>query len=134
MTLTTLIQTYPRISVILIAIIVSLLSMLATKFFSNQARIKELNEKNKTNQALLKEHKDNPQKMMEIQKEMMSSSLERMRHSWKPLLITLVPFILIFNFMRDTLTTTIIASSWFWYYLITAIIFSGIWKKVLKVH
>jgi uncharacterized membrane protein (DUF106 family) len=134
MSITTIIQTYPRVSVIIIAIIVSLLSMLATKFLTNQARMKELKDKQKSHQALMKEHKGDSQKMMELQKEMMSGSLEMMKHSFKPMLATIIPFFILFAFLRRTLEVTPYVNSWFWYYLVVAIVFGSLWKKVLKVH
>lgn len=134
MTITTIIQDWPRISTIVIAVIVSFLSMIATKYLTNQERLKELADKQKEHQKLMKEHKGNAEKMMEIQKEMMSGSMERMKSSFKPMIVTMIPFLLIFNFMRKILIETDAAKSWFWYYLVTAIIIGSVWKKVLKVH
>ncbi|MEK6919066.1 MAG: EMC3/TMCO1 family protein [Nanoarchaeota archaeon] len=134
MSITTIIQAYPIASTIIIAAVVSLLSMLATKYLTNQERLKELTVKQKEHQRLMKEHKGDQQKMMEIQKEMMSGSMERMKSSFKPMIVTLIPFLLLFNFMRKVLETTPAAKSWFWYYLITAIVLGTVWKKILKVH
>jgi len=130
----TLIQAYPRTSIILIGIIVSLISTFATKFLTNQARMKELRDKQKEHQANLKVHKGNTEKMMEIQKEMMSGSMEMMKHSFKPMLVTLIPFILLFSFIKSAFTTTLISSSWIWYYLIAAIVSSMIYRKLFKIY
>ena len=134
MSLTDIIHIYPRISAIVLAAIISFLSMLATKKFTNQARMKELKEHQKANQAKLKEHKNDPQKMMEIQKEIMGHSMEMMRHSFRPMLVTIVPLLLIFGFVRGAYAETAYVKSWFWYYLVTALVISPLWKKILKVY
>ncbi|MBS3074167.1 DUF106 domain-containing protein [Candidatus Pacearchaeota archaeon] len=134
MSITTLIQANPRISIIIIALLVSFLSTLATKLLTNQERLKELKEEQKKSKELLKQHKGNTEKMMEIQKGMMSGSMEMMKQSFKPMIITLIPLLIVFSFLRSTYAATELAKSWIWYYLAAAIIGSMLFKKILKVH
>jgi len=134
MTLVDIIQANPRISIILISVVVSLFSILVTKFFTDQVRIKEIKEAQKGKQKLLKEHKGNPQKMMEIQKEIMSQSMELMKQSFKPLLITLIPLLLLFGALRNIYADTTLMNAWIWYYIGAAVISSMILRKIMKVH
>ncbi|HLF53820.1 MAG TPA: hypothetical protein VI544_01450, partial [Candidatus Nanoarchaeia archaeon] len=78
-------------------------------------------------------HKDNPQKLMELQKEMFSHMGATMRHSMKPMLITLVPLIILFPMLRNALLTTEIAGTWFWWYLGSSLIGSIIFRKLFKL-
>lgn len=133
MTIIELIQLYPEASIILIALVVTLISMLVTRFFTDVKRVNELKEKQKACQAKVKEHKGDQQKMLEYQKEMLECSSEMMRHSFKPMLITLIPLLIIFGIIRSTFSQTSIAGSWIWYYIGTSIISSIIYRKLLKM-
>ena len=44
----------------------------------------------------------NMKKMQKIQKEMMESMMENLQHSFKPMLITIIPFILVFGWLSST--------------------------------
>ncbi len=128
-----LIQASPKISVIVIAILVTLASMLVTMLFTNREKTKQLKDKQKACQELMKKHKDDKNKTMEIQKELMACSMEQMKMGFKPMLITFIPFIILFTFIRKAFVGTIISGSWFWYYLITALVASMIFRKLFKL-
>ena len=104
-------------------------------FFLDKDKLKEIKDKQKSLQEQMKKHqKDgNSEKMMELQKEMFSGMGEMFKHSLKPMLITFVPILLFFSFLKGAYTETSIASSWFWYYLITALATSMIFRKILKL-
>ena len=128
-----LIQANPQISIILIAIAVTFVSMMVTMLFTNREKMKDLKNKQSACKDLMKKHKGDSAKMMEIQKEMMACSMEQMRAGFKPMLITFIPFIILFGIIRNVFATTSIAGGWFWYYLITALVASMILRKVLKL-
>lgn len=131
--LVSLIQASPKISIIIIAILVTILSTLVTMLFTDREKMRGLKEKQTACQKLMKEHKGNSAKMMEIQKEMMACSMEQMKAGFKPMLITLIPFLILFSFIRNVFAETAISGSWFWYYLIAAIISSMIFRKIFKM-
>ena len=133
MAIVELIQANPKASIILIAIAVTFVSMLVTMLFTDRTKMKVIKDKQTACQALLKQHKGNTAKMMEIQKEMMACSMEQMRAGFKPMLITFIPFIVLFGIIRNVFATTAISGSWFWYYLITALVASMILRKILKM-
>ena len=131
MAIVELIQANPKVSIILIAIAVTFVSMMVTMLFTDRTKMKELKNKQTACQALLKQHKGNTAKMMEIQKEMMACSMEQMRAGFKPMLITFIPFIILFGIIRNVFTSVL--GGWFWYYLITALVSSMILRKILKL-
>ena len=94
--------------------------------------MRELKVKQKEIQARIKEEKDQAKKM-ELSSEMMKHSMETMRHSFKPMLITLIPVLLFFSYIRGIFVETIIGGSWLWYYIVAAIIWSFIFRKLFKL-
>ena len=124
---------YPRISVILAALLISFFISLVNFFVLDKARMHEIKGKQKALQEEMKKHKDNPQKLMELQKEMFSHMGETMRHSLKPMLITFIPLIILFPILRNVLLTTEIAKTWFWWYLVSSLIGSIIFRKLFKL-
>jgi uncharacterized membrane protein (DUF106 family) len=95
--------------------------------------MKELKGIQKACQIKLKDNKGNPEKMAEIQKEMMACSMELMKHSFRPMLITFIPIILFFWWVRKIYVLTPLGGSWIWYYLVAGIVSSIILRKALKV-
>jgi uncharacterized membrane protein (DUF106 family) len=96
-------------------------------------KMRDLKAKQKALNAEMKLHKDNPQKMMDLQKELLGHSMESMKHSFKPMLITTIPILIVFGFIRNTFALTEIAKSWFWYYFVTSIASSLIFRKLFNL-
>lgn len=129
----TLMQAYPRTSVILAALLISFFISLVNYFVLDKEKMHEIKKRQKALQEEMKVHKDNPQKLMELQKEMFSHMGTTMKHSMKPMLITFIPLIILFPILRNVLLTTEIAKTWFWWYLITSFAGSLIFRKLLKL-
>lgn len=130
-----LIQQYPKISIIIIAVGVSLFTSLINYFFLDKDRMREIKRQQKELRDKATEHRKsgNMEKMMQANSEMMQHSMEMMKHSFRPMLITLIPILIIFSFIRKIYPDTTIAGSWFWWYFITAIISSLIFRKLFKL-
>jgi len=124
---------YPKISVIALSFLVTLVMTFVTKKFTNQNRMKELKGIQKACQIKLKDNRGNPEEAGKIQKEMMGCSMELMKHSFKPMLITFIPLIAFFWWIRGIFTTTVIAKTWLWYYIGVSVVASIILRKILKV-
>jgi len=124
---------YPRSSIIIVAILVSLFISLVQYFVMDKDKMRDLKAKQKALNAEMKLHKDNPQKMMDLQKELLGHSMESMKHSFKPMLITTIPILIVFGFIRNTFALTEIAKSWFWYYFVTSIASSLIFRKLFNL-
>lgn len=130
-----LIQQNPRISIILISLAITFLITLVNYFFMDKEKMKGIKARQKEIQQKMKEHQKNgnTDKMKELQKELFSSTGEMMKGSLKPMLITIIPILVLFGFVRTIFTDTIIAKTWFWYYLVSALAGSIIFRKILRL-
>ncbi len=129
--------------IVMISFIVTLLTTLVYKYFTDQEALKKIKEDNKKLQDEMKIHKDNPAKVMALQKEAFSKGfLEPMKHQLKPLLITFIPIILIFSWLGKTygvndvkyINFLFIHLGWLGTYIVFSIIFSMILRKMMKVY
>ncbi len=89
----------PFWAIVIISLLISLLITVIYKFTTDQKLMKILKEELKAFQNEMKLLKDDPQKMMEIQKKAMAKNFEYMKHSFKPTLITFIPIIFIFGWL-----------------------------------
>ena len=153
MTFVDLVHTYPLISMIIFSFLITLAMTLTYKKFSNQEELKAGKEKTKELQTKMKGEKDQT-KLMQYQKEMLELSMNQMRHSMKPMLITFLPIIGIFaglrylytgvpNLVNWSINVPLLCkmlpgicngAGWFLSYVILSMIFSITIRKVLKVH
>ena len=128
-----LIQAHPRVSILVFAAVISFFISLVQFFVMDKQKMRELKERQKRINADMKIHASNPEKRAELMRELSSSTMETLRHSFKPMLITFIPIILVFSFMKGIFADTIIAKTWIWYYLGGAIAASLIFRKLLKL-
>ena len=92
---------HPAISIIAISFFISLLTLIVAKYFTNQKELKRIREETKKLQKELKKVvKTNPNKAKAIQKQIMDLSMQSMRHSFRVTIITLIPLLLIFGWLR----------------------------------
>ena len=125
-----------------ISFLITLITTLVYKYFTDQEALKKLKEDNKGLQEEMKKHKDNPSKMMELQKEAFSKGFEPMKHQLKPMLITAIPLLLIFTWLRKVygvggeiyINLGFIHLGWLGTYIIFSIIFSMVLRKLFKVY
>jgi len=66
---------------------------------TDQVLMRSLKEEIKNSQKKMKEYKNDPEKMMEMQKKAMETNMKYMGHSMKPTLVSFIPIILIFSWM-----------------------------------
>ena len=121
----------PKVSIVILAFLVTLVMTLITKYVTDQKRIKELKDKQKECKINLKKFKIGSPDYMKVQSEMMNCSMEIFKKSFKPLLISFIPLILFFWWIRGIYSEVL--SSWLWWYIPAGIISSMILRKVLKV-
>lgn len=131
MALNDLLLLNPKLSIIVISFLITLIMTLVTKKFTNQERMKELKGIQKACQIKLKDAKGNPEEMAKVQKQMMECSMELMKHSFKPMLYTFLPLIALFWWLRGVYSDGF--SSWILWYIGAGIASSLILRKVLKV-
>jgi len=131
----TFIQTNPKISIIAFSLVVSLFISLVNYFVLDKEKMHEIKRKQKALQEQMKIHQKagNKEKMSEIQKQILSHSGDMLKHSFKPMIITLIPILIFFGYVRNVFATTSIANSWIWWYIGSAIVGSSVFRKVLKL-
>src|SRR3989344_5974419 len=121
------VASYPAWFIIVASFFIVLLITLIYKYTSNQGEMKRLREELNNLQKKSKEHRGNQEKMLELQKELAEKNLEYMRHSFKPMLFTFLPVIIIFYWLSGLykeITTVLVLPlvgwhlSWIWTYII----------------
>jgi len=131
------------IEIALIAIAISLGSAIVNKKVVDQKRNKEIQKQvsdfqKRYNEAKRKGDKEQIAKLEAEQKEVMALSMELMKNSFKPMLYTFVPIIVIFFFLNSIYANTgnvvdvpvIGMLGWFWWYFLVAIV-TGLGFEVL---
>ena len=122
----------------LIIFLISVIMTLFQKYATDQKTLREMKEQQKKLNEEVKKVKDNPQKMVELQKESMKLMGPMMMLGMRPVMYTAIPLILFFRWFMDFFSAIgdfkfFGFFSWFWFYLIGTIIFSSILRKVMKV-
>ena len=135
----------PLLSITIISFFLTLVVTLVYKFTTDQNKLKGIKEELKTIRKDMKENKNDTNKMMDLQKRSMGISMEQMKHTLKPTLITMIPILIIFSWLQKTLPNTQVILNlpfsipkmglnngfgWVGIYIITSIIFSIIMIKV----
>ncbi len=126
-----------NMGMIAIVAVITLLLTLVQRFTTNQNELKKLKEEQKILKEQMQEFKNEPEKLLELNKK----QLEFIPRTWEltlpPLLYTFVPIILFFRWFSDYFAnnpTKIFGFfSWFWAYLLLSIIFSMIYRKLFKM-
>lgn len=124
----------PKLSIVIISFLISLFVTVIRYFMTDKEKMREIKEKQKKLREEMKIHKNNPEKMMELNQKMINDLPEQMKQGFKPMIITLIPILLIFAWMRSVYSVTDIANSWLWWYIISSIIFSIILGKIFKLQ
>jgi uncharacterized membrane protein (DUF106 family) len=136
----------PLLSIIAFSALIALITTFLYKILTKQEDLKKLKEKTKALQNEIKQEKDQ-NKLMGLQREMLALSAEQMKHSLKPMLITSVPILFVFAGLRSLyskvgdiipfgtdLPIVHTGAGWFLSYIIFTLIFSAVFRKLLKVN
>lgn len=123
----------------IIVLIITILTTIIQKYTTDQKTLKEHRDEQKEIQKQIKENKNNPQKIMELQKKQWAGFPKQFKLNMVSIVYTGVPFILLFRWFNDYFISNGNIKifgflGWFWFYLIASIIFSSILKKWIKVY
>ena len=133
------------LEILVIAAALSLIMTFAYKYLTDQAVMREMKAEIDRLKKKMKEHRRNPEKLQEIQKEMMPLNMKYLKMSMKPTLITLLPFLLIFMGLRSIygdvsivplpISLPLIGASleWVGTYLIFSLVFTTAFRRALKI-
>lgn len=124
---------------LIIAFVLTFIITIFYKYLTDQDLMKNMKLDLKKIQNETKELKDYPQKLMAKQKEAMELNLKFMLQSLKPTLFTLLPILLVFNWLRGYYTNLgnpdiLFGLGWFGTYVIFSIVLSIGLRKIMKVH
>ncbi len=123
---------------LIVFFIIALITTIVQKYATDQATLRELRKEQKELQKEMDKYKDDPKKMLEVQKSIWPTTLKIMQVSMKGSVFTIIPFLLFFRWFMDFFV--LLGSpkffgfmNWFWFYLLAILFFSSILRKVLKV-
>jgi len=133
--------------ILVMSIVLSLATTLIYKYATDQNLIKQIREDMKKYQEQMKLHKDDPHKIAEIQSLMMPLNSKLMMQSMKPMLITTVPFLIVFAILSKLLVGLVVIPlpfhfplsslptglGWVGTYVIFSLIFTTAFRKLMKV-
>jgi len=88
----------PVLAIAVLSFIFSIINMAITKYFTDQSSLKRIKEQTEEYKKKIKELRKDPSKAAEMQKNVMDMNklaLEQMRHTFKPLMLTSIPIILL---------------------------------------
>ncbi|MCS7134496.1 MAG: EMC3/TMCO1 family protein [Candidatus Pacearchaeota archaeon] len=130
-------QQNPLLSVIIFSFIITFFLTLLYKKLTDQKKAQEIEKKQKELREALKQCKNDPQKTIEIQKEMVHYSIESMKLSLKPMLISFVPLVIILGLLDKMYKNLKVGKilwelNWFWTYVLFSFVFNLIFQKILK--
>jgi len=86
----------PWLAILFLSCVLALLGTLIQKWMTDQAKLRRLREDTKKNQKKHRELlKTDPEKALKLQQQMLPAQMEMMREGLKPLIVTMIPFLLI---------------------------------------
>ena len=122
--------------IILVAIL-TFATSIVQKYGTDQEALRQLKAEQKILNEEMKKYKNDPGKLLELQKKSFEFIPKTFDLTLKPTLFTLVPLILLFRWFADYFSVHTVKIfgifGWIWGYLIMAIVFSMIYRKILKL-
>jgi uncharacterized membrane protein (DUF106 family) len=123
---------------LIIVFLITLLTTIVQKYATDQKALKELREEQKLLQAEMKKYEKNPAKVAELSKKQFEFLPKTFKLTSRAILFTGIPFILFFRWFNDIFTEMgnpmfFGFLSWFWFYFIFTMVFSGFLRKWMKV-
>ena len=131
MALSEVVALYPNLFIIVLAGLVTIISTLVHKWLTNQEHMKSLKSRQKEIQKELRGCKD-ASLMKELNAEMMKLTGVMFKSSMRPMFVTIIPFLILFWWLRSVFTP-VMGSSWIWWYIGFSVVASIVLRKVLKV-
>ena len=122
----------------ILVLIITIFMTIVQKYATDQETLREMKKEQKALNDEMKRFKDHPEKVMQLQKESMKFVMPMMKLSMRGMIYTGIPLILMFRWFMDTFAALgnpkfFGFMTWFWFYLITSIIFSAFVRKWMNV-
>lgn len=126
------------IGILLITAVLNFITTLLHKYTTNQGLLKELKEEQKLVNEEMKLYRNDPKKSMELSKKSFELMGKTMPITMRPAIYTAIPFILLIRWFGDYFAINPVKvlgfMSGIWAYIVFFIVFSMIFRKILKVH
>lgn len=121
-----------------IVLVLTLITTLVQKYTTDQKTLRELKKEQKALQTEMKKYRDDPAKVMELQKKSFEFLPKTLKLSMRAFAYTAIPLILFFRWFMDYFESLGNPKffgflGWVLFYILFSIIFSSILRKVLKV-
>ena len=87
------------VGLLIITLAITFIITIIYKYTTDQVLLKSIRDKQKKLQEEMKKHRNDPKKVMKMQKEAFASSGEMMKESFKSMLYTFVPIIILFGWI-----------------------------------
>ena len=127
-----------NLGMLIIVLFITIITTIVQKYATDQDTLRELKKEQKEIQKQMKEFKNHPEKMMELQKKQFAMMPKQMKLSMRGAVYTIIPFALFFRWF-DTFFASIgdpkmfLGLNWFWFYFLSAIIIGSILRKKMDV-
>lgn len=126
-----------HIGMVLLTAILTFIITLVQKYTIDQEAMRSLKAEQKKLQEEMKQYKDNPEKLLELQKKSLEFIPRTFELTLKSSLYTVIPIILFFRWFQDYFTSHPAKifgfMGWFLAYLILAIFLSIPFRKIFKL-
>jgi len=127
----------PLFGIIASAAIIMFILTLVQKYTTDQPALRQIKKEQELLRQEMQKYKEHPEKLLELQKKQLEFLPRTMDITTKPTLYTAIPMILLFRWFGDVFLPIEFKFlgfiNWFWTYFIFMIIFSTIFRKMLKV-
>ncbi|MEK6917438.1 MAG: EMC3/TMCO1 family protein [Nanoarchaeota archaeon] len=137
-TLGALINWNVNIGMSIVVLLITVVTTVVQKYTTDQEALKDLKKQQKEMNEKAKQHRSDPQKMLEIQKEMAPLSIKMMKLSMRAFVFTAIPLLLFIRWFVDFFTSIGNPKifgffSWLWFYILFSLIVSAILRKIMKI-
>ncbi len=126
------------IGLILITGVLNYLTTLLHKHTTDQDLLKQIKEEQKLVQEQMKLYKTNPDKSLELSKKSAELAMKTMPITMRPVIYTTIPFILLIRWFGDYFKEKPVEifgfMSGIWAYIVFFVLWSMIFRKIMKVH
>lgn len=136
-TLGKLLEFNQLLGMLIITAFLSLVTTLLQKYTIDKNTLKEIKDQQKLLREQQKEYKNDPKKSKELIQKQMELTFNLFPITMRPAAFTMIPFILLFRWFFDLYgagglfegTVFLGFMNWFWFYFLSSIIFSQIFRK-----
>lgn len=125
-----------EITLVAVSFFVALASQVANRELVNKGAVRTLKDELKKINVKLKEMKPGDHEYSLHVKKMMNVNMQMMRHQVRPMIITAIPFLLVFILLQNVYSKKVLfgSLSWLYVYVIFTFVFSMMLQMVFEKY